>query len=179
MPTKGVMGSFNVTFSRGINSRPDDFIKYQGAIHFYHSLLEPVTLAVTGRAGYIDPKNDSIPVVDDQLFYLGGISSVRGYAENLLLRDDDDDPVGGRRSLSGSIEARMQVKKLLSLILFYDAGKLDRTYTPADTEIRSSVGLGLGYRTPVGPLSLYYGYKLNRQPDESPGRFHFSIGYTF
>lgn len=179
IPTKGVMGSLHVTFSRGINSRPDDFIKYQGAIHFYHTLFKQITLAVTGRAGYIDPRNDSIAVVDDQLFFLGGISSVRGYAENLLLRDADDDPTGGRRSLSGTIEARIKVRKMLSLVLFYDAGKLDRTYTPADTEIRSSAGLGLGYRTPVGPLSLYYGHKLNRKSHESPGRFHFSIGYTF
>ncbi len=179
IPTNGVMGTCNITFSRGINNQPDDFIKYQGSLHFYHTLFEHITLAVTGRAGYIDPKSASIAVADDQLFFLGGISSVRGYPENLLLRDDNDDPVGGRRSLSGTIEARMPVKNILSLVLFYDAGKLDRTYTPADTGIRSSVGLGLGYRTPVGPLSLYYGYKLNRKPGESSGRFHFSIGYTF
>ena len=179
MPATGVMGTCNITFSRGINNRPDDFIKYQGAFHTYFSPLDNLTLALTGRAGYIDPQYTATPVADDQLFFLGGISSIRGYAENLLLRDEDGDSLGGRRSLSGTVETRMQIRKILTMILFYDIGKLDRTYVPTDTAVRSSVGFGLGYRTPVGPLSLYYGHKLNRKPGESPGRFHFSIGYTF
>ena len=179
IPAKGLLGTCHITFSRGINNRPDDFVKYQAAVHTYLSPLDNLTLALTGRAGYIDPQYAATPVADDQLFFLGGISSIRGYAENLLLRDDDGDPVGGRRSLSGTIETRIGIKTVCSLVLFYDAGKLDRTYTPTDTGIRSAVGIGLGYRTPVGPLSLYYGHKLNRKPGESPGRFHFSIGYTF
>jgi len=178
-PTSGLLGTGQVSFSRGIDSRPDEFIKYQGAVHAYFSPLDGLTLALTGRAGYIAPEYDSTPVAEDRLFFLGGISSVRGYAENLLLRDADGDPVGGRRSLSAAMEARFRIREVLSLVLFYDIGKLDRTYAAADTETRSAVGLGLGYRTPVGPLSLYYGYKLNRKPDESPGRLHFSIGYTF
>jgi outer membrane protein insertion porin family len=44
---------------------------------------------------------------------------------------------------------------------------------------RSSVGIGLRYVTPIGPMGLLYGYKLNRKEGESPGKFHFSIGYTF
>ena len=179
IPTKGVMGTYHVTFSRGINNRPDDFIKYLGAFHAYLSPYDCLTLALTGRAGYIDPKYAATPVADDQLFFLGGISSIRGYAENLLLSDADGDPVGGRRSLSGSVETRIRIRKICSLVLFYDAGRLDRTYIPTDTGMRSAVGLGLGYRTPVGPLSLYYGHKLNRKSGESAGRFHFSIGYTF
>jgi outer membrane protein assembly factor BamA len=33
--------------------------------------------------------------------------------------------------------------------------------------------------TPVGPLSLDYGFKIDRRPDESIGEIHFSISGTF
>lgn len=179
MPASGMLASCNVTFSRGINSNLDDFIKYQGTVRYYRSFLKTLTIAVIGRAGYIDPDSASTPVSDDQLFFLGGISSVRGFKENMLVSDEQGDPVGGRLSLSGTIEARVPVREVLSLILFYDVGRLDHTYTPADPGTRSSVGIGLGYQTPVGPISLYYGSKLDRQAHEDAGRFHFSIGYTF
>jgi outer membrane protein insertion porin family len=41
------------------------------------------------------------------------------------------------------------------------------------------VGLGLCYRTPVGPIRLDYGRKLDPQGHEATGRFHFSIGQAF
>jgi outer membrane protein insertion porin family len=44
---------------------------------------------------------------------------------------------------------------------------------------RRSVGLGLRYDTPVGPLALDYGFKLDRRSHESIGKLHFSIGTIF
>jgi outer membrane protein insertion porin family len=44
---------------------------------------------------------------------------------------------------------------------------------------RDSVGIGLRYMTPVGPIGFMYGHKLDPEPHESPGSFHFSMGYTF
>ncbi|HUI27808.1 MAG TPA: BamA/TamA family outer membrane protein, partial [Candidatus Kryptonia bacterium] len=41
---------------------------------------------------------------------------------------------------------------------------------------RRSAGPGLRYDTPVGPLSLDYGFKLDRRGNESIGEVHFSIG---
>ena len=45
--------------------------------------------------------------------------------------------------------------------------------------IRHSVGPGLRYMTPVGPISLDYGFKLDRRAGESIGEVHFSISGTF
>ena len=44
---------------------------------------------------------------------------------------------------------------------------------------RRSAGLGLRYNTPVGPIALDYGIKLDRRDGESFGRLHFSIGTIF
>ena len=47
-------------------------------------------------------------------------------------------------------------------------------------DLRWSAGLGLRYRTPIGPIRLDWGYVLDPQPgDESRSRFHLSIGHAF
>ena len=64
--------------------------------------------------------------------------------------------------------------------VFYDAGYLDDTSGEEVTDnVRDAVGLGLRYVTPVGAMGVLYGHKLDPRPEESAGRIHFSIGYTF
>jgi len=68
----------------------------------------------------------------------------------------------------------------VAAVLFYDAGNLYWRIEDFDAaKLRHSAGLGLRVRTPAGPLRLEYGWKLDRQPDESRGRLHFSIGIPF
>ena len=44
---------------------------------------------------------------------------------------------------------------------------------------RRSAGLGVRYITPVGPLTLEYGFKLDRRGGESIGEVAFSVGTIF
>jgi outer membrane protein insertion porin family len=45
--------------------------------------------------------------------------------------------------------------------------------------VRKSTGLGLRYGTPVGPIALAYGLKLDRRTGETFGEFFFTIGNAF
>lgn len=47
------------------------------------------------------------------------------------------------------------------------------------TDLKYTAGLGLRYSTPVGPLRVDYGFKLNRARGESSSAIHFSIGHAF
>jgi outer membrane protein insertion porin family len=133
-----------------------------------------------GRAGYIDPRGNVSDVPDDQLFFLGGITDVRGFRENMLLFDAANDPVGGRFSINGSLEARIDLGRNFELTTFLDAGRINNTEIPVDdSDLRTSAGIGLRYVTPIGPIGFLYGHKLDRKDGESSGRFHFSLGYTF
>jgi len=179
-PTKGIYSSLSVDVSKGIRNSLDNFLKYRLEARYYVTPLERITLAWLGRVGYLDPFGPSDQVPDDQLFYLGGTLDVRGFDENLLRFDANGDPLGGRFALAGSVEARIDLWRSLEFTCFYDIGTVRDTYEDIGSDdFRSSIGLGLRYLTPIGPIGVLYGHKLDRKHGESPGRFHFSVGYTF
>ncbi len=179
-PRKGIFSSLSVDISRGLTNALDDFFKYRLNLRYYWSPLHRLTFAWLGRAGYIDPYGSIERVPEDQLFFLGGTSDVRGFDENLLRFDGAGNPVGGRTAVVGSMEARIDLGHNFELATFYDVGRVTDTFDEiGPDEFRSSVGVGLRYVTPVGPIGFLYGMKLDRQERESPGRLHFSVGYTF
>lgn len=179
-PRKGLYTSLSVDFSKGLDNDLDDFFRYRYGLRYYYTPWQPLTLAMIGRAGFIDPYGTSEKVPEDQLFFLGGISDVRGFDENLLMYDDQGNPVGGRGVLSASVEMRLDMGSNIELTFFYDVGKVLEPEGESVTENeRASIGVGLRYITPVGPIGFLYGFKLNPREEESPGRLHFSIGYTF
>ncbi len=179
-PTKGLFSTLSVDVSNGLQEDLDDFFRYSLDVRTYVSPFENITLAWLGRAGYIASYGGSDVVSEDQLFFLGGTLDVRGYDENRLLIDADGDPVGGRISLAGSMEARFYLEYNLELAVFLDAGSVRRTFVePVTDNTRFSYGAGLRYITPIGPVGLLYGRKIDPEPGEDPYRWHFSIGYTF
>ncbi len=179
-PTRGLLSSFSVDISKGIQNQLDDFLRYQIDARYYFTPIKRLTFASLARIGKIDSYSGTSEVPDDQLFFLGGIQDVRGYKENLLRADENGDPLGGRLSMVGSLEARIDLGYNFELTTFYDIGQVKEPQEIIGSDDwRSSVGLGLRYITPIGPIGLLYGYKLDREEGESPGRFHVSIGYSF
>ncbi|MBW2011565.1 MAG: BamA/TamA family outer membrane protein, partial [Deltaproteobacteria bacterium] len=90
-PQKGLFSSFSVDISNGIQNSVDNFFKYRVDLRYFLTPFRRVTFACLGRAGYIDPYGDLPKVPDDQLFFLGGTSDVRGFDENLLRFDANGD----------------------------------------------------------------------------------------
>lgn len=180
-PRKGGLAALAVDVSAGLDDDLDDFIRPTWDVRYYVTPLSRLTLAFAGRAGAITPFGTEDGVPKDQLFFLGGTASVRGFAENMLRRDSQGNPLGGRYAVSGSVETRIDLGRQVELTCFYDAGRVGRPLEPGqgDDGLRHSVGIGIRYLTPIGPVGLLYGHKLDRGDGEDAGRFHFSIGYTF
>lgn len=126
-------------------------------------------------------------------FYLGGTNSVRGYdrwqlgpkrrSENGLV------PEGGRALIGFNTEWRQDLSGVLNgfgLNLFLDGGQVWRHPRDADVDdLAYAAGAGIRYSTPVGPIRLDVGYKLNPTRSDLDtaylGRWglHFSIGQAF
>ena len=60
--------------------------------------------------------------------------------------------------------------------MFYDGGAVLVSGYEFEDPYRESVGFGFRYNTPVGPVSMDIGFKLDPQEDASATDFHFSIG---
>jgi outer membrane protein insertion porin family len=179
-PRNGLFASTTFDVFKGTDSSMDDFYRYGLELRYYFSVSEDLVIAMRGRYGYMNTYASNSNISDDQLYFLGGASTVRGFDENLLQYDDDDSAVGGRSMMLGSVEARYDLGLNYEFALFFDTGALTEIQeTDISESFRSSVGIGLRRQTPVGPISLLYGWKLDPRADESKGCFYFSMGYTF
>lgn len=179
-PTKGINASLFVDLSTGLQESLDNFLKYRFETRYYYTPAERLTFALRGRYGYIYPYGSDTVVPDDQLFYLGGTTTVRGYDENLLRFNTEGDAVGGLEAILGNVEARYYLGMNIEALVFYDVGSVRKAEGQGGSDdFRSSIGLGLQYITPIGAVGLAYGWKIDPMAGEDAGRLHFSIGYTF
>jgi outer membrane protein assembly factor BamA len=140
-------------------------------------------LAGRFQLGSIEPFGsthaDEVPM--PERFYLGGSTTVRGFRYwGLGPRNADGKPVGGTSLIEGSLELRFPIRGALGGVAFVDAGDVDLQPHRFDVGgITYSVGAGIRYRTPLGPLRLDLARALN-PPDGSDTTFiHFSIGQAF
>lgn len=179
-PRKGIFSLGDIDISKGLRNDLDNFLRYRLNFRFFWTPKDLLTFAFIGRGGYLAPYSQSDNIPKDQLFYLGGNTDIRGFKQNAMVTDSNGDAVGGQKSLSGNIEARIGMGSSWELPLFIDVGWLGGILEPdIEPDVRVTVGTGLRYITPIGPIGILYGYKLDRQPGEQAGAFHFSLGYTF
>jgi len=179
-PRRGMFSSLLLDFSKGINNSLDNFFKYRFEIRKYYTPMENLTFAFRGLFGNITRFDDGSTIPEDQLFFLGGTSTVRGFDENRLRFDTTGKAVGGKTAILGNIEARIDLGPNFELSFFYDTGSIKNAILDQGSDdFRSSVGVGLHYLTQIGPMGVYYGHKLDRKANESAGSFHFTIGFRF
>jgi outer membrane translocation and assembly module TamA len=90
-------------------------------------------------------------------------------------------PTGGNALLLGGGEVRYNLTRAFQVATFLDTGNVYlETRDLALSDLRWSAGLGLRYRTPIGPVRIDWGYVLDPRPgDEGRSRFHLSIGHAF
>ncbi|MET0508428.1 MAG: autotransporter assembly complex family protein [Burkholderiaceae bacterium] len=114
---------------------------------------------------------DDVP--SENLFRAGGVQSLRGYAFQSLGVPRGGAIVGGRYLAIGSLEYQHRIGESYSVAAFYDYGNATDSWSGFDPV--AGYGLGLRWRTPIGPVNLDVAYGQA----ESRYRVHFSIGYLF
>jgi outer membrane protein insertion porin family len=66
------------------------------------------------------------------------------------------------------------------LSVFADAGQIyDAGFQPELESFRFSVGVGLAWNSPVGPLKFSYGVPINKKVSDKVQHFQFQVGTVF
>lgn len=139
---------------------------------------------------------DGSPVVDlvqdlpaSERFFAGGDTTVRGFSLDRLGTDatisQSGFPTGGNGLVVLNAELRTAVGRGIGAVGFVDAGNVFPRATDLDLgRLRVAAGLGLRYQSPVGPIRIDLGFKLDRR-ELAPGRLerrnvlHISLGQAF
>lgn len=189
-PTRGWFGRAEARLFDETLLSDVEFARGFGQLNYYHPVFGSGIWAAGVRLGIAEPQStgDAIPV--SERFFLGGDGSLRGFALDSVVplgfpgdaqaaRDAEVSP-GGNVLFVLNQELLFPLVEPVHLLLFYDTGNLYwrlGDFDPAD--LRQAAGLGLRLQTPIGPLRVEYGWKLDRQQGESSGELHFSLGVPF
>lgn len=183
-PRKGSLHGLAVKEALKLLGSQADFTKLTAQTSWYSPVTSQSVLALSGRGGVALPQRDTKTIPIHERFYLGGVTSLRGYLQDSVgpeakALDGTVTPLGGESMVVFNAEVRLSQTEGFGLVFFADAGNVwsDRSIKLSD--LRASYGMGIRYNTPVGPLRLDYGQKIHRRSGESPGELHFNIGNMF
>ncbi|HPA95423.1 MAG TPA: POTRA domain-containing protein [Thermoanaerobaculia bacterium] len=192
-PRRGWSALAQVQYAFPFLSADAEFVKLFGQATGSVDLGRLGTAALSLRGGMIEPLGGRSfaagnpfagPVPVDERFYAGGRTTHRAFGQDELGIAGETivagTPVGGSGLLLANLDLRFPIAGDLGGTVFLDGGNVWRERGEIDPrDLRWGAGIGLRYRSPVGPLRLEVGWKLDRQPGEPAYVWFFSIGNPF
>jgi outer membrane protein insertion porin family len=180
-----------------------DYVRNKVNLGYYYSILPEWVLSLTGEAGYIFGWNGQQVLIQDR-FFVGG-DNLRGFqSAGIGPRDSvSNDALGGQKYYVGSVTLGVPLglpKELgVSGRVFTDFGTLyhiqptNIVLTPAQLAstgglqpmveqspaIRASAGVGVSWKSPVGPIRIDLAYPIRKEPFDKTQIFRVSFGTRF
>jgi outer membrane protein insertion porin family len=199
--SSSLAGGFRISDDKVLNLLGGEFnfIENRFNIRYFQPLIkntDALVLRVNSTIGQIISTDGRvIPFI--HRYRAGGINSVRGFnwfslgpSIRAVSSDDPDRAddriiVGGTQTWVNNIEIEAPVIRQagVSAVVFFDAGNTfgdpwnKGSLNPLG--LRTAVGAGVRWRSPIGPLRFEYGIPLKPFPDERKSVFDFSIGSFF
>jgi outer membrane protein assembly factor BamA len=192
---RGIYQSVEADFNPEVLGSSVSFVKLLAQVATYKKLPSQVIWANSVRMG-VDTAFAGSDVPLSQEFFSGGGSTLRGFPLNgagpqrpvtacgtpgvastcSLITVPD----GGRQLFIVNSEFRfpLPIRQGLGMVGFYDGGNVFRAIG-FHGQYTNTVGAGLRYATPVGPIRLDVGHNLNSPPGISSTQFFITLGQAF
>jgi outer membrane protein insertion porin family len=174
-----------------------NFTKLFGQVAYYRP-LHSVVFANSIRLGLAAPFAESF-VPTSQLFFSGGGTSLRGFPIdeagpqrlvpfcNVLQGQSGcvnvTVPVGGKQLfiLNSEVRFPLKIMKALGGVVFYDGGNVYSAinFNNFVNNYTNTVGIGLRYSTPIGPVRFDLGRNLNPVLGISATQYYITLGQAF
>ncbi|HVY62003.1 MAG TPA: outer membrane protein assembly factor BamA, partial [Planctomycetota bacterium] len=148
--------------------------------------------SVRANAGWMSEYGDSKDVPIFERFFAGGPRSVRGFQFRSVGPQADDEPIGGKTRVVGTVEYSFPIipgfdqtyapewrADFLRGVLFCDVGEVSTDLQSFDaSDFRIGVGFGFRIKIPVfpAPVALDFGFPVRKLSTDDPELFSFSVG---
>lgn len=185
-----------------------EFLKTDIQAQYWHPLFWEFVLHLSGQLGYVTSIDRNKPIPLQERYLAGGPTTIRGFRRFTLgpsrqVSRSNDDPgssivdfkIGGNKQLLLTAEITFPILTALNLqgVLFADMGNafdVEQGFTlvpdlvsSAENDyndaLRTALGLGFRWFSPIGLLRFEWGFPLERLRTEDPMVFEFSIGNQF
>ena len=196
---KGIYQTLDFQLSpKGLGSS-DNVARFFGQASYYWEARPWLVWANNVRLGLISSFAGShVPFA--KRFFSGGADSLRGFplngagpqADALLCTAENDPatctakisvPTGGKQLFVFNSEGRfpIPIKKGLGGVIFYDGGNVYQAinFHGLVKNYSNSIGVGLRYQTPIGPIRIDLGRNLNPVPGLSSTQVFVTLGQSF
>ena len=183
VPTQGILQRFNSDLSASGDAR---YVRTNYQIQQYTPLTKKYTLALNADLGWGQGlSNRPYPLFKN--YFVGGLGSVRGFQQSTLGPSDSTNSLylGGPKKIVLNAELMAPFPgagndRTLRLFAFTDVGRAFGENEKIKLgELRSSIGVGLSWISPMGPLRFSYALPMKRQVADKIQRLQFQIGTSF
>jgi outer membrane protein insertion porin family len=180
-PTMGTRQRLGADINGTIFGGDQSYAKYNYSVSWFYAIPpfgEDLVFSPRGRIGYIQ-SFQTTPIPIYERYILGGINSLRGL-KDIGPRDPvTGDLLGGTTMLLFNFEFIFPILKNAGMkgVVFFDTGNTwDYKYDLND--MRKTVGAGIRWYSPIGPLRMEWGYVLDRKTGEPDYRWDFTMGWN-
>jgi len=150
---------------------------------YYHEYLENVIGSVKYKVESINGFNKDIKH-SDRLSV--NSNNLRGFADRGIGPKIDNDFIGGNysfyTSISSTLPNGLPEKWNAITNVFFDTANVwgvDDNSTSTSNKLRTSIGLGLSWISPLGPISITYAEPITKENTDDIEKFNFKIGSAF
>jgi outer membrane protein insertion porin family len=186
MPTEGSKHKFSIEYAGEFLGGEIDYTKYLAETAIFFPLFWKFTGALHAEGGYLDDRSNNDPNIDYVKFYLGGMSSIRGFDKYDINANEPGDTKdrGGDKYVQFNAEITFPLVEEYNVagVVFYDRGDVYKVSEDIDFGDQfSSVGMGFRWDSPMGPIRLEYGWVIDGKDvkESGDGQFEFSAGGFF
>ncbi|MEO6155653.1 MAG: autotransporter assembly complex family protein [Thermomonas sp.] len=174
-PRRGAGGTLTLRGGKGGSTGNASFAQVHATAQWFHGLEPDSRVLVRGELGHTFG-NDLLELPPSLRYYAGGDRSVRGYGWHEIgpkveIDGGDSYYTGARNVLTTSVEYERYLFGPWGAAVFVDSGSAFNGRKP---EMRTGVGFGLRWKSPVGPVRIDIAHGLDH-PD-SPITLHLNIG---
>jgi outer membrane protein insertion porin family len=184
-PTEGAEHTLSIQYA-GLGG-DIGFTKYIFETGWFIPLFKGTVGSIHAKTGYLS-QNSGQKLPSYERFNLGGINSLRGFEwEDLSPKKKNSEGiltnVGGNKFVQFNFEYLFPLIKEVGVmgVLFFDTGDVyDNDESINFAKLRESVGGGIRWYSPMGPMRIEYGYILDPVKNESKGgKWEFTVGTVF